>query len=460
MMKHAIKLLVIFFICALMFTACGGGGGGSSSDGGVADSTPPTIPANLLASAASSSEINLSWSASTDAVGVAGYKVYRNGVYLKAVAAISTSDTGLIGNVQYCYKVSAYDAAGNHSAQSTEACAMTPTGGAADQMGGSIQGTPLTLLTPSVSTLASGGFNYPQGITTDRTNVYVADTANHIIKKIVISTGAVTTFAGTAGLAGSTDATGAAARFNLPNGIVTDGTNLYVADGLNHTIRKIVISTGAVTTFAGTAGLAGSTDATGAAARFNYPNGITTDRIYLYVADNGNHTIRKIVISTVAVTTFAGTAGLFGSDNGVGAVARFNYPNGITMDGTYLYVTDTGNHTIRKIVIANQEVTTLAGTAGLTGSTDATGADARFYESKGITTDGTNLYVADTRNHTIRKIVIANQEVTTLAGTAGLTGSTDAYGADARFNWPNGITTDGNSLYVADTNNNSIRQIQ
>ena len=120
MMKHAIKLLVIFFICALMFTACGGGGGGSSSDGGVADSTPPTIPANLLASAASSSEINLSWSASTDAVGVAGYKVYRNGVYLKAVAAISTSDTGLIGNVQYCYKVSAYDAAGNHSAQSAE----------------------------------------------------------------------------------------------------------------------------------------------------------------------------------------------------------------------------------------------------------------------------------------------------------------------------------------------------
>jgi sugar lactone lactonase YvrE len=111
-------------------------------------------------------------------------------------------------------------------------------------------------------------------------------------------------------------------------------------------------------------------------------------------------------------------------------------------------VTDTGNNTIRKIIIATGEVSTLAGTT------------ASFRGPFGITTDGTNLYVADTGNDTIRKIVIATGTVTTLAGTAGSPGSVDGTGANASFNGPYGITTDGTNLYLADTGNNIIRKIQ
>ena len=217
---------------------------------------------------------------------------------------------------------------------------------------------------------------------------------------------AVTTFAGSAGTTGSTDATGTVARFKYPYSITTDGTNLFIADSSNHTIRKIVISTGVVTTIAGSAGVYGSTDGTGTAALFNSPHGITTDGTNLFVADMGNSTIRKIVISTGVVTTIAGSAGAYGSTDGTGSAARFSSgsPCGITTDGTNLFVTDMDNHTIRKIVISTAAVTTIAGSAGVYGSTDATGTSAKFNYPGSITTDGTNLFVADTYNHTIRKI--------------------------------------------------------
>jgi len=185
--------------------------------------------------------------------------------------------------------------------------------------------------------------------------------------------------------------------------ITTDGTNLYVADFYNYLIRKIVISTGVVTTVAGT-GSGGASNGTGTSASFNYPSGITTDGTNLYVADYCNHLIRKIVISTGVVTTLAGT-GSSGSANGTGTSASFNRPRGITTDGTNLYVADFNNHLIRKIVISTGAVTTLAGT-GSSGSANGTGTSASFYNPRGITTDGTNLYVADTSNHLIRKIVL------------------------------------------------------
>jgi hypothetical protein len=226
---------------------------------------------------------------------------------------------------------------------------------------------------------------------------------NHKIRKIVISTGAVTTIAGT-GSIGSTDHnTGTSASFNQAHGITTDGTNLYVADTFNHKIRKIVISTGAVTTLAGT-GSAGSTDHnTGTSASFHHPSGITTDGTNLYVSNNSTHTIRKIVISTGAVTTLAGTGSIGFTDHNTGTSASFNYPSGITTDGTNLYVADLNNHKIRKIVISTGAVTTLAGSSA--GSTDHnTGTSASFHHPTAITTDGTNLYVVDYSTHIIRKI--------------------------------------------------------
>ena len=309
----------------------------------------------------------------------------------------------------------------------------------------------------SIGTLAS--FSRFQDITRDGTNLYVSDTYNHLIRKIVISTGAVTTLAGT-GSSGSTDnSTGTSASFYNPMGITTDGTNLYVADFSNHLIRKIVISTGVVTTVAGKlwggAGDPGSANGTGTSASFNGPNGITTDGTNLYVSERNNHLIRKIVISTGVVTTLAGT-GSSGWANGTGTSASFYRPLGITTDGTNLYVSDTYNHWIRKIVISTGVVTTLAGT-GSAGSANGTAASFKF--PHGITTDGTNLYVADTSNYLIRKIVISTGAVTTVAGT-GSAGSANGTGTSASFNLPYGITTDGTNLYVADTFNYLIRKIE
>jgi hypothetical protein len=338
-------------------------------------------------------------------------------------------------------------------------------------MGGSIQGVELSLST-AVTTVAGTGssgsangtgtsasFNQPSGITTDGTNLYVADSMNNLIRKIVISTGVVTTVAGTGSNGSADNTTGTSASFNYPSGITTDGTNLYVADSNNHLIRKIVISTGVVTTVAGVAGSTGSADnTTGTSASFYYPSGITTDGTNLYVAETSNHLIRKIVISTGAVTTLAGT-GSRGSANGTGTSASFNQPSGITTDGINLYVPDYDNHLIRKIVISTGVVTTLAGT-GSSGSANGTGTSASFNIPYGITTDGTNLYVTETSNHLIRKIVISTGVVTTVAGTVPSSGSANGTGTSASFNQPSGITTDGINLYVADLGNHLIRQIE
>jgi len=225
---------------------------------------------------------------------------------------------------------------------------------------------------------------------------FTTDTTAPVIAEVT----AVTTLAGT-GSSGSANGTGTSASFNYPVGITTDGTNLYVAGYTNHLIRQIVISTGAVTTVAGT-GSSGSANGTGTSASFNTPLGITTDGTNLYVSEYRNHLIRQIVISTGAVTTLAGT-GSSGSANGTGTSASFNYPVGITTDGTNLYVADTNNHLIRQIVISTGAVTTVAGT-GSSGSANGTGTSASFNGPRGITTDGTNLYVADFGNHLIRKI--------------------------------------------------------
>jgi streptogramin lyase len=202
----------------------------------------------------------------------------------------------------------------------------------------------------------------------------------------------VTTLAGTAGLTGSTDATGAAARFNFPQGVATDSAgNVYVGDTNNNTVRKITPA-GVVTTLAGTAGVTGSTDATGAAASFFAPLGVATDSAgNVYVADLGNHTIRKITPAGV-VTTLAGTAGAFGSTDATGAAARFDGPFGVATDSAgNVYVADSGNSTLRKITPAGA-VSTLAGVAGQTGF--APGAlPGLLGNPSGVAVSGTSLYI-------------------------------------------------------------------
>ena len=253
-------------------------------------------------------------------------------------------------------------------------------------------------------------------INADGSQLYVADNSYNTIRFIDISTNIVTTVGSTTGLAGSVNSTiPADVLFNSPTGIATDGTNLYVADSGNHTIRKINISTKEVSTLAGASGAVGttnSTDGTGATARFNGPQRITTDGTNLYVTDFNNRTIRKIVISSGNTTTLAGVPGPVGASGGIadstdgtGATARFNQPNGITTDGTNLYVTDSYMNTIRKIVISSGETTTVSGVAETAGFVDTADGTPSFDTPIGITTiNGANLFVTDTNNHTIRKI--------------------------------------------------------
>ncbi|MDR3579883.1 MAG: hypothetical protein P4L44_07985 [Oryzomonas sp.] len=291
----------------------------------------------------------------------------------------------------------------------------------------------------------SGGviipFNYPSDITTDGTNLYVTDTYNYVIKKIspdnhgawisatLSGTGASGSFDGTGNTLSATGVvvTTGTARFAAPIGITTDGTNLYVTD--NYAIRKVDIATGNTTTLAGSPGAAGSIDATGTAARFNVPLRITTDGTNLYVTDNSNYTIRKVSIATGQVTTIAGSPGNLGTNITpsvpTGDKALFNGPNGITTDGTNLYVTDWGpviyggparGQVVFSIVLNptgqySGPVTRIAGTQdtiapvnGPNQPTPLSPNQALFNCPIGITTDGTGLYVADSLNYTIRRI--------------------------------------------------------
>jgi len=309
-------------------------------------------------------------------------------------------------------------------------------------------------------------FSGPEGMASDGVNLFVADVYNHTIRQIEIATGVVTTLAGSPGTSGSTDGTGTAARFNSPTAIASDGAgNLFVADTNNHTIRQVVVSTGAVTTLAGSPGTSGSTNGNGTEALFNNPMGVATaisnSAKTLLVADNGNNVIRSIAIDTGAVTTLAGSVGLSGNTDGVGAIARFNYPGGMVTVGANLYVADWANYTIRKVVLSTGAVTTFAGSPLNSGSTDGTGASARFNVPEKLANDSDgSLFVADSLNHVIRKVVVSTGVVSTLVGSAGNSGITDGVGTAARFNEPAGLASDGlGNLFVANTSSNTIRQI-
>ena len=311
--------------------------------------------------------------------------------------------------------------------------------------------------TPSFTdgTGLAASFQEPAGVTVDSAgNVYVADSGNNKIRKIT-STGVVTTLAGS-GSQGSADGTGKAASFNTPIGVAVDSSgNVYVADMGNHKIRKITPA-GVVTTLAGS-GSEGSADGTGLAARFNAPNLLAIDSSgNVYVAEGGNNKIRKIT-STGVVTTLAGS-GSQGSANGTGLAASFNTPIGVAVDSSgNVYVADMGNHKIRKITLAGV-VTTFAG-SGSEGSANGTGLAASFNTPLGIAVDSIgNLYVADSGNNKIRKIT-STGVVTTLAGS-GLKSSVDGSATTASFSNPSGVAVDsGGNVYISDRDTHKIRKI-
>ena len=309
-------------------------------------------------------------------------------------------------------------------------------------------------------------FNNPQGIAVDKAGtVYVADTGNSVIRKITPD-GTVTNYVGVPGETGCIDGKVAVAKFDHPKGLTFDAAgNLYVADAENNVIRKITTN-GVVSTLAGTRGRAGYVDGEGTTAQFNWPFGLAVDSATnVYVADHGNHVIRKITPDS-KVSTLAGCPGNPGNRGGKAAEAQFKDPAGVAVDQAgNVYVADSGNDLIR-MISTNGIVSVLAGGSEFRGEiVDGKGAAAHFSRPKGIAIDQTGiLYVADTLEYAIRRIA-SDGTVKTLGGRfvskyerpLARVGR-DGIGADARFNCPSAIAVDAaGTLYICDTEDNIIR---
>lgn len=297
----------------------------------------------------------------------------------------------------------------------------------------------------------SARFANPFSTANDGANtVYVADTGNQTIRAIDLPTGRVTALAGTNGAFGTDDGIGEIARFHLPKGLVVVGPHLFVADSANFTIRRIVRATGEVTTVAGSPGLSGPDDGVGSAARFGSPKALAADGDdVLYVADAFNNAVRRVTLSTGEVTTVVGPA------------AGLSTPQGLAVNDRYIYVADTDHHVIRQVEKLTGTVTLIAGRDRISGSADGDGAVATFFQPHGMALSGTQLYVSDSGNHAIRRIDLSSAlyPVSTVAGQAGVSGSADGVGTGARFNMPLGLSTDGARLFVADTFNSVVKQI-
>jgi sugar lactone lactonase YvrE len=300
-------------------------------------------------------------------------------------------------------------------------------------------------------------FNAPRAITVDGSgNLYVVDYNNNRIRKIT-NTGSVSTLSGT-GAFGAVNGLGTAATFKYPEGVGVDASgNVFVGDGTNNCIRKVT-STGDTSTYAGSATRGLENGQAGTMAMFNGPVAVAvTSAGVTYVVDDFNSCIRKVTANGI-VSTFVGNTGT-GYADGTGTAAYFNNPKGIALDAAgNIYVADTYNNRIRKIT-SSGVVTTIAGD-GTAGYLDGQGTAAKFNNPYALTLDTAgNIYVADTKNHRIRKISTSGA-VTTIAGYI-LSGYADGASTVARFKNPQGITIDNATgiLYVADTTNNRIRKI-
>ncbi len=309
-------------------------------------------------------------------------------------------------------------------------------------------------------------FNNVGGMAIDsHGNIFVADHDNSVIRMITPA-GVVSTFAGTGGMGGEADGNGPAARFGSPFGIAVDShDNLFVADRYGQTIRKITPA-GDVTTVAGAPYAGSYLDGNGTAARFNTPDGIAVDsQDNLYVVDRYNHVVRFITPAGV-VSTIAGTAGTTGSTNGDGSVALFNAPLAVAVDAAdNVYIADDGNRLLRKIVPNAAKtvwtVSTLAGSLGAWGNTDGTGAAATFNTMWGLAADAAgNIWVTQYDQATVRKVTPAGV-VTTPLGAPGLPGTSDGQGNASRFRDLVGIAVNRatGTLYLGEWDLGDIRKV-
>ena len=292
-------------------------------------------------------------------------------------------------------------------------------------------------------------------------NIYFAENGDSRIRKID-SSGNMSTLAGTGvpGFGGD-GSTAGTAQLNFPTGVAVDANgNVYIADSLNHRIRKV--ASGNINTVAGNGALSYSGDGgAGSAAQLNTPQTVALDANgNLYIADTANNVVRKVAANGT-ITTLAGNgAAGFGGDGGNAASAQLNGPQGIAVDaGGNVYVSDTQNARVRKI--SGGAITTVAGsgTAGF-GGVGSAATSAQLTIPTGLAIDSAGaLYIADFSNNRIRKVSGGNIGTFAGNGLAGYTGDSGP-AANAQLTTPLGVAVDtSGNVYIADTGNNAVRLV-
>jgi DNA-binding beta-propeller fold protein YncE len=297
--------------------------------------------------------------------------------------------------------------------------------------------------------------DFPAGLATDGRAIYVANSRNNTVEAIDVVSKSLRIVAGKLFQEGSNDGVGDSARFNSPDGMTISGQDLYLCDTNNSDIRKITTS-GTVTTVAGQANISGTEDGTGSAAHFNLPTQIATDGTSLYVADSGNSSIRRVTLADFKVKTIAGQSGTTGKADGGADKSLFSGPRGVAVDKKAIYVADTGNDIIRMIDISTMQVSTLAGT-GEEGDKDGPAMQAQFNNPGAICTDGAFLYVLDADNHSVRKIDLNAKTVTKLTLVNGHIGSGCALTTDGKQLYFSDTTE--NAVEVVDTTSGNFTTI-
>jgi sugar lactone lactonase YvrE len=429
-------------------------------------------PTNFALSSFKATSAALSWT--SGGTGTAGYQIsYATGTNPPADCntgtVISAGTIGglvsytvnyLTGGTQYAFRLCATNLSGNLSSGVTGSVTT------AQSIITTVAGTGYVELNPGTPvTATTRELNHATYIASDSSgNIYICDSWNNIVKKVTTS-GLITTIAGT-GAASSAGDGGAATNASLmyPTGIAIDSSgNIYIAESVN--IRKITVSTGLISKFAG--GTYGNSGDGGPAtsAAFTSPAGLSFDAAgNLYITDAGSHVIRKVDtsgnISTVAGTGSAGYTG----NSGAATSATLNSPQHAVMDSSSnLYIADTGNNVVRK-VNSSGVISTIAGT-GSSGSTGDGGlaTSAKFNYPSSLALDALgNLYVTDQYNSTVRKIVLSSGVISRTAGQIGLSGTTGDGGlaTSAKFWHPRALATDGsNNLYVSDSYGLKIRKV-
>ena len=310
----------------------------------------------------------------------------------------------------------------------------------------------------------------PRGVAVDASgNLFIADRDNHRVRRVDAATKVITTVAGD-GASGFSGDGGPATRARLrrPGGVAVDASgNLFIADTVNHRVRRVDASTGLITTVVGT-GDRGSTGDGGPAgsASLNLPQGVAVDGSgNLLIVDTFNHRVRRVDASTGVITTVAGDGtGGFSGDGGPSTSASLNFPRGVTVDGSgNLFIADFSNQRIRRVDASTGVISTVAGDGASGFSGDGGPATrASLNSPRGVAVDASgNLFIADTLNHRVRRVDASTGTITTVAGTgkAGLSGD-GGLPTNAGLNLPFAVAVDGpGNLFIADTSNNRIRRV-